>query len=92
MFQESMEAMCNTLSAEHQTHFKTITSHKEIIAEIRLMSTKYAQRSKLVKLCTKISRFADSFAPFFDVVNIYCQIKPEWINWFWGSLRLVFQV
>lgn len=63
-----------------------------MIAEIKLESIHYASHSKLVACCRKIAVFANAFAPYFDVVGVFVQIKPEWAGWFWGSIRLILQV
>jgi hypothetical protein len=63
-----------------------------MVAELRLKYLEYSDKSRLAACCRKIANFANSFAPYFDIINIFVQINPEWAGWFWGSLSLVFQV
>lgn len=62
-----------------------------MLVEVQKGSTNYANRSKLAVCCKKIGFFAQAFAPYFDVIGIFVQIKPEWAGWFWGVLRLILQ-
>jgi hypothetical protein len=36
--------------------------------------------------------FSHAFAPYFEVVATLTPVRPDWLAWFWGSLRLVFKV
>lgn len=63
-----------------------------MICELKVLSEQYSHKSRLVACCRKIASFAEAFAPYFEVINIFVQIKPDWIGWFWGSIRLIFQV
>jgi hypothetical protein len=63
-----------------------------MMAEVQKGSMNYANRSKFVICCKKIAIFADAFAPYFEVIGVFVQIKPEWAGWFWGILRLILQV
>lgn len=92
VFQSSLEAIRNTLSADDQAAFRTFPNYKVMVAEMKLMSEQFAHKNKLAGYCRKIESFAKAFAPYFEVVNIFVQIKPDWMGWFWGSLRLIFQV
>ena len=47
---------------------------------------------RLLSCSRKLAAFSHAFAPYFDIINIFVQIKPEWLGWFWGSIRLVFKV
>ncbi|KAI8631969.1 hypothetical protein F5Y19DRAFT_472855 [Xylariaceae sp. FL1651] len=38
-------------------------------------------------IAERITAFSDAFAPFFDVVNVYIQIKQEWAAIFWAWLK-----
>jgi hypothetical protein len=50
------------------------------------------ETSRLLVCCNKINDFSESFAPYFDMINVFIQAKPEWLSVFWGSIRLIFQV
>ena len=36
--------------------------------------------------------FDHVFAPYFDILGTCVQVHPEWIGFFWGTVRLVFKV
>ncbi|KAF2093930.1 hypothetical protein NA57DRAFT_80935 [Rhizodiscina lignyota] len=79
------------MSEDDRASFRAYSSHKEMVADIRSLSTQYEQRSKLALCCRKIATFSTVFAPYFDVVNIFVQIKPDWAGGIWGTIRLIFQ-
>jgi hypothetical protein len=50
------------------------------------------EHRRLLACSRKIALFSNVFAPYFDIVNIFVQIKPDVLGWFWGMIRLVFKV
>jgi hypothetical protein len=42
--------------------------------------------------CRKFEGFVSRFQPYFDVVEIFVQVKPEYMALIWGSLKLIFKV
>lgn len=40
----------------------------------------------------RIALFSRTFAPYFDLLSICAQVRPDWRGWFWGTVRLVFKV
>lgn len=46
--------------------------------------------SRLTKVCSVISRFSASLAPYFDIITIFVSSHPECAALVWGSLRLIF--
>lgn len=47
---------------------------------------------RLLSCTKKVVYFSRAFASFFDVVGSLTPLRPDWLGWFWGSLRLVFKV
>ncbi|KAH7394217.1 hypothetical protein DE146DRAFT_122734 [Phaeosphaeria sp. MPI-PUGE-AT-0046c] len=92
VFESSLEAIRNTLSSSDLASFRAYGDPKKMMVEVQKGSKNYANRSKLVACCKKIEIFADAFAPYFDVIGIFVQIKPEWAGWFWGVFRLILQL
>ncbi len=64
-----------------------------MIAAARKASRTYVEHSTIIMRCsTRIAAFADSFAPFFDIMAVFVQIKAEWLAIFWGTILLVLKV
>jgi hypothetical protein len=47
---------------------------------------------RIVACSQKFSLFIRTFTPYFDVLSTCVKVQPEWIGWFWGTVRLVFKV
>lgn len=64
-----------------------------MIQDIRKSIHKYAGSNlKLIQCSKRIAAFSDAFAPFFDVIGVFVQVKPEWAAIFWGSIWFIFKV
>jgi hypothetical protein len=47
---------------------------------------------KLTSLARKLHDFSSRLEPYFEIVNIFVQAKPEIAALVWGSLQMLFQV
>ncbi len=64
-----------------------------MIADIQNTADNHpVHKSKLTIVVGKLNRFANRIQPYFDIVNIFVQAKPEYAALVWGSLRTIFQV
>jgi hypothetical protein len=93
LFDDALSKLRSALSDADKAHIKDFHNHKDMIASVRKASSYFAgNQRRLMAIAERITAFSDAFAPFFDVVNIYIQIKPEWAAVFWGTLWLIFKV
>ncbi|KAF2266654.1 hypothetical protein CC78DRAFT_531460 [Lojkania enalia] len=93
LFDETIEAIQSTLSDDERRtfrHYGDITSMLQDVRNICVSNQKEQQR--LLACSRKIAHFSNVFAPYFDIVNIFVQIRPDLLGWFWGSIRLIFKV
>ncbi|RYC66033.1 hypothetical protein CHU98_g135 [Xylaria longipes] len=89
LFDDALRKLRDALSDADKTHIKDFRNHKDMIASIRKASSYFAGNQRgLMRIAQRITAFSDAFAPFFDVVNVYVQIKPEWAAVFWVSAML----
>ena len=63
-----------------------------MLNEISALTKEHRDSDRLFKCCTKIHKFADSFEPYFEIINIFVQVKPDCAGIVWGSVRLIFAV
>lgn len=63
-----------------------------MIRELHSLSERHKDSSRLSICCTKVARFANVFEPYFDVMGIFVQAKPEYMALIWGSIKFFFQV
>jgi hypothetical protein len=93
LFDAALQTVRNGLSQEDMQHFRTFKNHQEMLTAMKTNLLKFPEsRSKLVRCSQRIAMFSDAFAPFFDVISVFVQIKPEWAAFFWGSIWLIFKV
>ncbi|KAI8953936.1 hypothetical protein F4801DRAFT_587874 [Xylaria longipes] len=93
LFDDALRKLRDALSDADKAHIKDFRDHKDMIASVRKASSYFAGNQRgLMRIAQRITAFSDAFAPFFDVVNVYVQIKPEWAAVFWGTLWLIFKL
>lgn len=64
-----------------------------MISAVRRQCSLYSgTHQQLIQISQRIALFSDAFAPFFDIVNVFIQIKPDCAAIFWGTLWLIFKV
>ncbi|KAI0545461.1 hypothetical protein F4679DRAFT_561029 [Xylaria curta] len=93
LFNNALGKLRSALSDADKAHIKDFRNHEDMIASVRKASSHFAgNQRRLIRIADRIATFSDAFAPFFDVVNVYVQIKPEWAAVFWGTLWLIFKL
>lgn len=61
--------------------------------ELRRVSVGNGAADPTVVACSrKLVLFIRAFAPYFDVLSTCITLRPEWVHWFWGAVRLVVKV
>ena len=91
LFTITLQEFHTRLPESARQSFCQYGSSADMLAAVKAECQLHKQFSRLSSCTTKIATFSDAFAPFFDVISIFVQIKPEWLGIFWGSVRLVFQ-
>ncbi|KAF1940879.1 hypothetical protein EJ02DRAFT_405735 [Clathrospora elynae] len=93
LFDETIEAIQTTILEEHRQQFHHDASVSLLLDELLLVSAGSGSGDhRLIACSRKFSMFIRSFAPYFDVLSTCVTLKPEWVGWFWGTVRLVFKV
>lgn len=92
LFTASMSAFRDTLSDSDKASWHECENATTMIKELEALVVKESQPDKLTTCLKRIRTFSDSFEPFFDIVTLFVQVKPEWFGMFWGSVRLIFKV
>jgi hypothetical protein len=88
----SMKDFRDQLTEKDRSLFEEFQDAESMMKAMRLACAKQKETSRLLVCCNKINNFSESFAPYFDIINVFVQAKPEWLSVFWGSIRLIFQV
>lgn len=93
LFEESIETMRSTMSEDECRAVCQFSDINSMLADMHAQCTEdQRNHHRLLSCSRKIAAFSHAFAPYFDIINIFVQIKPQWLAWFWGSIRLVFKV
>jgi hypothetical protein len=92
VFDQAIKSFRASLSDSERSIFVEYAKPTDMITNIKMHCDKSRKSRKLAPLCERIHRFSESFAPFFDIINIFVQSNPEYSAVPWGALRLVFMV
>ncbi|KAF2737363.1 hypothetical protein EJ04DRAFT_510470 [Polyplosphaeria fusca] len=49
-------------------------------------SADQTEHQRLLACLKKIALFSNVFAPYFDIIDIFVQTKPDLSGWFWGTI------
>jgi hypothetical protein len=85
-----MKDFRDQLTEKDRSIFEEFQDAESMMKAMRLACAKQKETSRLLVCCNKINNFSESFAPYFDIINVFIQAKPEWLSVFWGSIRLIF--
>ncbi|KAL7806919.1 hypothetical protein V8C26DRAFT_334823 [Trichoderma gracile] len=92
LFEVALHAVRDGLSEADKRHFKRFANHHEMMADIRHNVCKYTGNSRLRRCAEKVASFANGFAPFFDVIGVFVQVKPEYAAVLWGTILFIFKI
>ncbi|KAF1839228.1 hypothetical protein BDW02DRAFT_231629 [Decorospora gaudefroyi] len=93
LFDEAIQAIQNTVLEGHRLQFRHDADTSLLLDELRQVSACNGSGDRRIVACSrKFTLFVRAFAPYFDIVSLCVDLRPEWIGWFWGLVRLVFKV
>lgn len=91
MFSRCLTDFRDGLPEETKPSFRHYDSAEAMLADLRRLLVGKSG-SRLMTCCSKVESFSRKLVPYFDVVNVFVQIKPDCIAGFWGSLMLICKV
>ncbi|KAF2273239.1 uncharacterized protein EI97DRAFT_436295 [Westerdykella ornata] len=93
LFDEAIETIQDTISKEDRKAFRHHTTVESLVQDLHSICDSSQQKSRALSACArKVTLFSRSFAPYFEVVGGFTQLRPDCLGWFWGLVRLVFKV
>ncbi|KAF2107029.1 hypothetical protein BDV96DRAFT_654121 [Lophiotrema nucula] len=93
VFDEAHKAFRAQLSSEELAEISSVSSIEELLQAVRALSENHFLHKSRYKTCArKITQFGQSFAPYFEVINIFVQTNPEYAGLVWGSIRLILKL
>jgi len=93
IFRETCSSFRQSLSHFEKGEFKEYQNAETMISELKCLAEAHpVHKTKLTALVRKLHSFSSKLEPYFEIVNIFVQVKPDVSAAVWGSLRMVFQV
>ncbi|KAF1960373.1 hypothetical protein CC80DRAFT_292716 [Byssothecium circinans] len=92
LFDEVIETIRTTLSDWHRDSFCEYSDVPLLLDNLKTICNRNVKDTRRLQTCfQRTALFARVFAPFFDLLSIYGHVKGEWVGWYWGTLRIVFE-
>lgn len=93
LFDAAIQTARHALTEEDQRHFRRFKDYQDMIKDLQADVYKFsASRTRLTRCAKNIASFSEAFAPFFNVISVLVQAKPEWTAIFWGTIWFVFKL
>ena len=92
IFAAVVETYHASLLPSERKELRKFPSKEAMLQSLTDLCWTHKETSRLGRCSAKIAKFSNAFAPYFDIINIFVQVKPEYMGIVWGSLRLIFQV
>lgn len=93
IFRVACQSFRDNLPVSDKEEFKEYGDAQSMISAIQELANNHPiHRSRLTAACRKLDQFTKEIEPFFEIINIFVQIKPDYAGLVWGSMRIIFQV
>ena len=91
VFESAYQSFVHSLPEKERLQYSPCASATDLILGLEKIDAlaKRGQKRRHTRFLGVIGKFSDRIEPFFDVINIFIQSKPEYSAIIWGSLRLV---
>lgn len=93
IFKETCASFRENLPEFDKGEFREFENAEAMISELQGLAESHpVHKAKLTALVRKLHAFTSKVEPYFEIVNIFAQIKADVSSAVWGSLRVLFQV
>jgi hypothetical protein len=93
LFKVACDSFRDNLPVNDKEEFKEYKDAQSMISTIQELANNHpVHRTRLTAACRKLHGFTSKLEPYFDIVNVFVQVKPEYLGLVWGSMRMIFQV
>lgn len=93
IFRNTCSSFRQSLSEYDRGEFRRYENAESLISELQLLAESHpVHKSRLVAFVRKLHSFSRRLEPYFEIVNIYVQVKPDFAAAIWGSLRVLFKL
>lgn len=93
MFEEALQSFLDNIPPTERQNFQDFQDAQSMITSIESIAKAHpVHRGRLTSACRKFESLVQRIRPYFDVVDIFVQVKPECMALIWGSMKMVFKV
>ncbi|KAI0166880.1 hypothetical protein GGR52DRAFT_555997 [Hypoxylon sp. FL1284] len=93
IFEGALDIFVGNLSQSEQKFFVEHKDAESVVAAIATIAEKHpVHQSRLTAACRKFQHLVSRLQPYFDVVETFVQVKPEYMAIIWGSLKMIFKL
>lgn len=93
IFALASQSFRENLPSTKKAEFKEYPNAQSMLEDIQIIAENHpVHSSKLTGVVRKIHQFAESLEPYFRIVEIFVQVRPDSMALIWGSLRFIFKV
>lgn len=93
VFKEACASFRESLPDFDKGEFREFESAEVMISELQsLAETHPVHKAKLTAFVRRLHAFTSKVEPYFEIINIFAQIKADVSSAVWGSLRVLFKV
>ena len=94
VFEAAYQSFLHSLPETERLQYSPCASAEDLILGLQKLDTlaKKGQKRRHTRFLSVIGKFSDKIEPFFEIINIFIQSKPEYSAIVWGSLRLVLKL
>ncbi|KAK1768102.1 hypothetical protein QBC33DRAFT_585007 [Phialemonium atrogriseum] len=93
IFNDAVGSFTATLPEAERKHFDEHRNAQSMISSIEAIASGHPiHRNRLAVVSRKFQLLADHLQPYFDVVEIFVQVKPEYMALIWGSMKMIFKL
>lgn len=91
VFHEARTNFFTSLSKEERPLFAECTSAENMVQQLSNWDVITREKRRGKRMMAAITAFTNQLRPYFEVVTILVQSKPEFAALAWGGLRLILQ-
>lgn len=95
IFHEAFTLFLNSLSDKDKTDFQIYSNPEAMNIDIRRQIegiNNNIRKSRLESCASRCRNLAQRIKPYFEVVDTFVSVKPEYLGLVWGTIKLVFKV
>lgn len=93
IFQEACNSFRSNLPTANVEEFVEYDTADQMLSSIQSLAENHPVHSgRLLAVFGIIHQFSRSLEPYFDIIGIFVQARPEYAALVWGSLSMIFRV